>query len=266
MRVHMLLLLAILFAFSTAAAWGYPTLSGASGLVSLPTAEVSPTGTLDLALDYQQVSPADLWFLRANAGLAENLELSGGYTRVSDDDTISIWNLGLKYQIAKESEKRVSLAVGGSLGKLDNTESIDLASAFLVLSKSLSTGGTSARPFAVKGHAGLLWLSAKDSVVDEALLEPFLGVEFIGEKGASLGLEYRLKDSDLDADPVFSAVLRYPLAKMPSPLWLQVGTTNAGFAGLGGPDQDLFIGLAYRLTTGQAASEEAGGRTQPWGY
>lgn len=79
MKRCVVLLLAVALSLSAAAAWSYPTFDGASGIVTLPSAETAPSGTVGLALDYQKIS-SDVqvwaarvnvaWVTRLNSGLA----------------------------------------------------------------------------------------------------------------------------------------------------------------------------------------------------
>lgn len=257
MRGFAVLVAAVVLALGAVAAGAYPTLGGATGLVALPTAEVAPAGTVDLAVDYQKtvarvsdIYEADVtfWPARIAAGIGQNLELWAGYSKIEVDesgfDDQKLWNGGVKLALPGESADKVALAIGGSLGKLETDEDdIDLTSAFLVATQRFAMEGSKGY---TKASLGLMWIQAGDPI-DESLLKPFAGVEFVGESGASLGLEYRVKDDDLDAKAVFSAVVRYPLAGAGSPLWMEAGMTNAALGGLGGDDSDIFVGLGYRF-------------------
>ncbi len=270
MRVRMLWLVALVSVLATAAAWGYPTLGGSTGLVTLPTAAVTPTGMVDLAADYQKVSDAKIMPLRASLGVTTNAEVWAGWTKITDGTDFgadTIWNIGAKYLLAQEPKNRASLAVGGSVGKAKDGEEVNLTQAFLVLSKNLALKQSQEMPLSgAKASVGMLWARASNGV-DETLLSPFVGVELMGEKGANLAVEYRLKDSDLDSKAVLSAVLRYPLGGAGQPLWVELGMTNGAFAGLGGADNRLFVGVGYRLgVRSPSGPREPGTRSRPWGY
>jgi len=296
MRAYAVVLVAVVLALGAVAGWGYPSLNGASGLVSLPTAETTPAGMVDLAVDYQKVGDTRIWPMRATLGVGENAEVWFGYTRISANEEAAgeevegfgispmmrtggiviigggdsggtgidrAWNVGGKYLLPSKSESGVKLAVGGSTGKLENGEDLELSTAFFVASQKISLK-PGRLPLETKAHLGLLWAKV-GSPIDNTTLEPFAGLEFIEKKGASLGLEYRLKDNDLDEKAPFSAVVRYPLGGVERPVMLEVGFTNAAVAGLGGADSRVFVGLGYRLGT-MKGTGEPGTRTRPWGY
>ncbi len=254
MRAWSILLVAVLVVASAAAALAYPTLNGPTGLVTVPTADTAPLGAVDLAVDYQKTGlkglgssldmydPEDVKIIpiRAVAGVAPNAEVWAGYTKVSGDLDAKLWNGGAKYRFASEAKDKVDAAIGGSFGRLQNDEDINLSNAFLVLSKKLSTGS---QKVGVKGHLGVLWLKVA-SPIDQTLIKPFIGVEITGDKGVSLVVEYRVKDSDIDSKAPFSAAVRYLVSE---DLWIQAGMTNAALGGIGFDDQRFFGGLSYRF-------------------
>ena len=263
-----------MLALGAIAGWAYPTMSGATGLVTLPTAEVVPQGVVDIAVDYQDnvgeaiemydTEDVQIMPIRATIGVAESLEVWGGYTlvKVEDWDDAKLWNVGGKYQIMSEAAgDDVSVAVGGSFGKFDNDIEVDVTNAFLVASKDISTSVAPNQPIGATAHLGVIWIDLEDTDIDESLTEPFIGLEIFGEKGASLVVEYRFKDDSLDDSAPFSAALRYPIGE--SPLMIQVGTTNAAFAGIGADDNEFFVGLCYTL--GEPAAMGSGGG-HSWGY
>ncbi|NIM04352.1 MAG: hypothetical protein GTO55_00825 [Armatimonadetes bacterium] len=278
MRVYMVVLITVVLALGGTAAWAYPSLGGATGLVTVPTAEVVPVGAVDLAVDYQKVDvgakalasslvmyeeEAEMLPIRVVAGVADDIEIWAAYNDADLDSTdLKVWNAGVKYMIAHEAEDNVSAAIGASFGRLENSDDVDIMTAFAVASKSLNMGG-GADVVSAKAHLGVMWMDF-DSPISEDLIEPFVGLEFTGEGGASLAVEYRMDDSDIDEDAPFSAVLRYPVGGA-TPLWLEVGTTNAALAGVGLDDNDIFYGLCYRFG-GAAGAAGTGARTQPWGY
>jgi hypothetical protein len=256
MKKYLGLWIVALLVLGAASAWAYPTLDGVSGLVTVPTAEVTPTGAVDLAVDYTKidwwsdlcpVGDTKMYPVRINAGVAENLELSGNYTFLNEDDDVleSIWSVGAKYAFLTEAEDEIGLAISGSWGNIqtdDEDDDVTLTRFALAFTKSFPVDDD----LTVKATAGAAYLKLGDWF-DESYIRPYVGLELVGEKGANLGLEYRWKDSDIDQKSVFSAVLRLPL--MPdaenSPLWLEVGSTNGSIIGF--DDQDFFGGLCYRF-------------------
>ncbi|NIM04351.1 MAG: hypothetical protein GTO55_00820 [Armatimonadetes bacterium] len=279
MRVYMAVLVAVMLGLGGAAGWAYPTLGGATGLVTLPTAEVVPAGAVDLAVDYQEVDigakalggslgmygEAEMLPIRAVAGVGENAEVWAAYNKVKVDpggEDLKMWNVGGKYMIAHEEKDSASAAIGLSYGKIDNGDDARVTTIFVVVSKSLGFGG-GAGVASAKAHLGAIWMNF-DSPISEELSRPFVGLEFTGENGSILAVEYRKRASGIDVDTPFAAVLRYPVGGT-KPLWLEVGTTNAALGGIGLDEDDVFFGLCYRF--GGAAGAAAGrAPTQPWDY
>ena len=212
------------------------------------------------------------WSLQALAGVADKAELWVAYQAVRDHDDSSIWGIGGKLQLTKEPEEAASLAVGASykdwvdafVSEVTTTttmygapvvigstkDSAKVWNAYLVASKDFTPmkgekwewgpgGGTR-----MIGSAGLLYLKADVPGGSESLTKPSLGIEFVGAAGASLGLEYRWKDTDLDQKAVFSAVLRY---KFSPEFTAEIGSTNADPVGLGLQDQNWFVRLGYSV-------------------
>jgi len=243
-----------------------PSLSGPTGVVSVPTAAVAPMGALELAVSYQSLQADALdtytagedftvWGLQALVGAADTAELWAAYSTIDDTDvSADIWSVGGKALLAREPESQASLAVGGSYATLSNSEDVNLWNAYLVATKDLTPmgaedwewgGGAGTR---ILGSVGLMYINVDPDLGDsESLTEPFVALQFVDAGGTTLGLEYRWDDEELDCDSVFSAVLTYPF----SPEWtVEVGTTNAGPGGFGLDDQDFFVRVGYRVPMG----------------
>lgn len=221
----------------------------------------------------------DMWGLNALAGVSREAELWIAYAMTDQDTpTVSIdadvWAIGGKYQITSqanddfadtaigasyESWSDLVLGVGSaSMGMYGSSSALvddaDVFKAYLAITKDFTpmsdelwqwdSGGTR-----ILGTLGLMYINfSPDSVSSESLTEPYLGLEFIGVGGTSLGLEYRFDDDTLDTDGVFSAVLTYD----PATEWsAQIGTTNAGPGGLGLDDQDFFVRVGYDIPLGE---------------
>ena len=256
----------------------YPTLSGPTGGAVLPDAMVVPPGQLDLAVDWTEIDAAsllgsslsgyDLTVLpvRLVYGVGSGAELWAAWTRIDNSDNADGWGVGAKYQLMREPEQSMTLALGGGWSQIDDASSVLLGGAlgmydvsswnvYLVATKDLSPAGEEGWAWEnsatrIVGSVGVLYQKFEDIIPgasDDELLEPFVGLEFIAVQGTRLGLEYRFKDSDLDQKGLFSAVLRHPVSEN---LTLQVGMTNGALAGLGGEDFDLFAGLNYRFGLG----------------
>jgi hypothetical protein len=226
-----------------------------------------------------------VWSLQVLGGVASGAELWAAYSNSADDLDTTAWGIGGKFQFLREPEAPVTLAVGASYQKETGDVSIAVADemyatvdldldanvwkAYLAASKDFTPTGLTTEWAAgtrIVGTAGVLWLSADLDVTlggsavedlfggpitgsgSESLFRPFLGVEFMGTQGTTLGLEYRWKDSDLDFKNVFSAVLRQCF---PNGFFGEVGTTNADQVGLGLDDQNFFVRAGYVFSFGQ---------------
>ena len=269
-------LVGLLVATACGVGFAIPSLDGPTGIVTVPNASVAPLGTLQTALSYQKFKMATpsgtaetedmtAWSLQALTGVADKAELWAAYQSLRNQQDSHIWGIGGKIQLAKEPEETASLAVGASYQKWVDAitmydeaglpgvspEDAKVLKAYLVATKDFTPmkgekwewgpgGGTR-----MLGSAGLMYLKVDGgSAFDESLTRPFLGVEFVGAAGTSLGLEYRWKDNDLDEKAVFSAVLRH----MFSPEFTaELGTTNASPVGTGLGDQEIFIRLGYNI-------------------
>lgn len=271
MRTLRVVFVAAALCLSMAAAWSYPTFDGGSGIVTAQTAEVAPVGSVDLALDYQKIQGETIWPLRAAVGVANQAEVWAGYSRLKPahaDETGNLWDVGAKYLLLAEPKNKVSLAIGGQWGRFDGSgdiDKIDISKGFIAVTKNLSMKQVASREIAAKATLGLLY-QRLGNPIDESSTKPYVGIEFTGKRGASLGLEYRWKDSSIESKSVFSAVVRVPVNQRANPVWVELGTTNAS-AGLGTNEQKIIFGVGYRFGAWvPGGSEQSGVRSGPWGY
>lgn len=244
-----------------------PSLSGPTGVVSVPTAAVAPVGELQLAVSYQSLEAVALglysadedftvWGVQALVGAADTAELWAAYSTIEDGAGMDadVWGVGGKALLAQEPDAQAALAVGGGYSSLSNSADVSLLNAYLVATKDFTPmgaedwewgGGAGTR---MLGSLGLMYINVDPDVGDGAsLTEPFVALQFVDAGGTTLGLEYRWDDDELDADAVFSAVLTYPF----SPEWtVEVGTTNASPGGFGMDSQDFFVRMGYCLPMG----------------
>jgi len=254
----------ILMMTSSGVALAIPSLGGPTGVVSTPSAIVAPMGGVQGALSYQSLEVGgdttedySAWALQALAGVTDKAELWAAYGSVRDGEDTHIWAFGGKLQALAEPTGQTKFAVGGAYRSWADGADADVRNAYLVVTKDLTplggegwewrpTGGTT-----LVGSLGLMYLSLDPDlpgVDSEALTRPFVNLEFTGVGGTTLGLEYRWKDSDLDAQAVFSAVVRQALS---GELTGELGTTNSNPLGFGLDDQDWFVRLAYSMPFGE---------------
>lgn len=248
MKLGLILLAAALLVVCAVGASAYPTIDGSTGVVNLPTAEIAPQGTIDLAVTYQQ-APFD-WNgvpVRVNAGVAKDWELYASYQpsrAASDGDNDDFITAGVKYSILNQAEDDVDLAIGGTLGKetwgWDDHETSNKA--YLAVSKDFSIAPSI--PLTARGTAGLLYNFFKGHGWNDSFTKPYVALELMNDSGVSLGMEYRWRDDDWDDDDaLFSSVLRYQCPKVP--LFLEVGTTNGEWLGNSWDNQRGFYGFGY---------------------
>lgn len=266
MRFWTIPVLAGLLIVATAgAALAIPSLGGPTGIVSVPNASVAPMGSLETALSYQkaEIEAADMYSedltalsLQALTGVAEQAELWAAYTRVDNEDDTHVWGIGGKVALTKEPEEAAALAIGASYQNWADillNEDLTVWKAYLVATKDFTplTGETwewgPGAGTRMLGSAGLMYIKLDILGESDSLTRPFVGLEFIGAGGTTLGLEYRWKDDDFDMDAVFSAVLRH---KFSPEFAVEVGTTNAIPIGLGLDGQDIFVRLGYTIPSG----------------
>ena len=272
-------LVAALLVVGSGFAYAIPSLAGPTGIVTVPTAAVAPEGELQTALTYQSQQIAgqgmyggdmdvSLWQLQALTGVSDEAELWAAYALADQEtptvsETANMWAFGGKYQLTREPEDQTALAIGASIekwsdviGMYSGAQDIDAWKLYVVATKDFTPvsgeawewsagGGTR-----ILGSVGIMYMSIDPDGGDrESLTRPFVGIEFVGVGGTTLGLEYRWKDSDLDMDAVFSAVLRHQVSPECT---VEVGTTNATMFGLGLDDQDFFARIGYNFPMGGA--------------
>lgn len=268
-----LALLAALAVFAAGgAAQAMPSLGGPTGIVSVPNALVAPQGQLQAALSFQSQSQemygggvdVSIWQLNLLAGVTKQAELWAAYALADQEsptasETAHLWALGGKYQLTSEPKDQAALAIGASMESWSDLAGagdmyglsvgdVDVIKAYIVATKDFTpmTGGTweyNNTTTRILGSLGIMYAKVDPDLGDsESMTRPFVGLEFIGTGGTDLGLEYRWKDDDLDAKAVFSAVLTH---KFSNKIEAQIGTTNAGPAGIGLDDQDIFVRLGY---------------------
>lgn len=249
----------------------------------LPETAVSqfPYGTGDEFDDFS------VWSLQALAGVAEGAELWAAFSQDNSDFDVTTWAIGGKYVIPTQTASGTSFAIGAGYrsGSGDADLLVNLGTALpdpVLVAYDLDANATDVYGVVTQdfsslagsewcpgskllGSLGVLWKSVDAEVtastfvdpdtfigaasLDESLLRPFAALQWISADNVYLGLEYRWEDSDLDADPVFSAVLGAQLAEG----WTgEVGTTNADQLGLGLDDQNWFARVGYTFAMGGA--------------
>jgi hypothetical protein len=239
----MMALLAVCMSLAAAATTAYPTFEGATGVVTLPTAEVASQGTISLAANYQRA--AEDWngtFLRINWGATKNLELSAARTIWDGpwgDGWEKIWQGGLKYQVPMSF---ANVAVGGSFGRDKEgwaEDSLDITKAYLAVSKDMNIASS----INARLTGGVMYGKFESDDWSEKFTKPYVALELMHTRGVTLAVEYRWRDSKIDDHDVvpLSTVLR--ITAPDKPVWVEVGTTNMSDAGTAWDNQRGFIGI-----------------------
>jgi hypothetical protein len=268
-RLWMLALMAALLVGAAGAAYAVPSLGGPTGIVALPTTDIAGMRDLETAATYQPLeiaSPtgaddARAWSLQVLRGVSDEAELWGAYSRVTDGSDSDLWRLGGKYKMKGFWGEDVQFVVGGSIARwIDGfglpwvhavgmyTSDVDVKKFYAVASRELTpiAPGWQRGPRGTRviANVGLLYMSIDpDEGGAESSARPFVAVE-IKEGDSVIGLEYRMKDNDLDNKAVFSAVLRRPGGNN---FFWEIGTTNASPIGLGMEDQEFFARICFDL-------------------
>lgn len=269
-------LAAVLLAASGASALAIPSLGGPTGIALLPTAKIAPVNEWQTAVGYRSFNTTymyafedvdmSLWTFNALKGVASDAELWIAFTRGSNGEDTDIWEYGGKYLLSERLLPRTGvladtdIAIGASLGRwadaLTNADPLlpfytdtETLRAYFVVTTQLVPGDAgdwdweAAPSTRIIGTAGILYLRVDPDALDsDTLFRPFLGVEVIGQNDLTLALEYRFKDSAIEDDSLFSALIRYPIDRSTC---LEVGLSNASPIGLALGDQDLFVRLGY---------------------
>jgi len=237
-----------------ASVWAYPSLGGATGLVILPTAEVTAPGAVAVAVDYQKVGEAfgnmSILPARINAGVTDRLELSAGYLNYEADGAPLDyqWTVGAKYALLQVPTDDIGLAIGTAYSSIEagSWDNVTLTHAYLALSKNFrfSPGEDS-----LKGRITAGWSYTNFSEELDTISKPYVGLEILTSNGAILGVEYRWKEGDAEYHALLSAVARAPLTRDQA-WWVEIGSTNCIYNALSMfDDQKVFYGLAYRINS-----------------
>ena len=275
-------LVGLLVAAACGAGFAIPSLGGPTGIVSVPNASIAPVKSLETALslhNFRVVSEGagmygasthdDMTALSFQilTGVSDEAELWAAFQNVRDGEDSHIWGIGGKFQLAREPEMPVSVAVGASFQKWIDAFAADAAAASGMYGATVEPDATIRKAFVVAtrdltpikdkkwgwgpgggtrilASAGLLYLKVTGGGMSDSLTRPFLGLEFVSPNGATVGLEYRTKDSSIDEKAVMSAVLRY---KFSPEFSAEIGTTNSSPVGTGLTDQDMFLRLGYTI-------------------
>jgi hypothetical protein len=244
---------------------------GPTGVVGTPTAEITPQGMYDVALDFVNRDvmgdKVKEWPLRLAAGVSERAELGASYLQFRDGESLRLLGLTGKVLLSRETESAPAIAVGivyGTSHDLDygvvipsmsgTAGDLDVTTFYLVATKTLTMrqsdfenyGDTQPTGNAVRGSVGVMYdryrFKGSGFDFDQDDTEPFLSLELVSPKGTTLAAEYKLKEKDVSTDAISSVVLRHEFTPG---FQAELGLTNALHT-LAGEDHAFFVGIQYR--------------------
>ncbi|MHB9024434.1 MAG: hypothetical protein ACYC7E_09695 [Armatimonadota bacterium] len=219
---------ALAFLAVSSIAFAYPNLGATTGIVAVPTAEVTDTGAFLGAADIQFLDITSI-NVRAIYGLAPNWEVGAGLV-LNDDDT----QLGLNAKIRLPvSLYGMQWALGARYILADENNGTQI---YFAGSRPIEIAGVTGA--SLLGTAGLSFTDIEGL----SALRPFFGAQLRFPSETEIGAEFVFGGGDFD-DTIGSFVIRQVLGGGWSG---EIGVTNAiGFAGAS--DYDIFAGLSRPL-------------------
>jgi hypothetical protein len=220
-------------------AWAYPSLHGPTGLVALPTADTAGFPGFDAAVDLTKAQVGgeelDIRTARLTVCLPLNWEVWALVGDASNGEDRKLRGFGGKLPLLRVPIAGFRIAAGLGWEELANSGDFKALSGYLVGTQPVPMG---------RVHVGFMSISLDRPGRTDTIVQPFAGAELDAGKGTVLLAELRMRDSSVDEKAVFSAALRRQFSRK---IWFEVGTTNAGCLGLGGKDQNAFVGVRARL-------------------
>jgi len=237
-----LLLLGIALALISAAQ-AYPTLTGPTGLATLPTAAIAATGQLQVAADYFNAEEWEgtVYPVRLLYGVNDSLEIGAAYWLNSDQS--NAWGVNAKYLLPIKLAD-MPWAVGASyLNFPDWSETF--TQVYFVGSKAFTEASAGMPGF--NGTIGVNWTQDDWDFGTDDAIRLYAGLEAIFANNLSVAGEFQTKNEDVDDNAIWSLVARYPFTPV---LTGQVGVTNA-FGPFGWfDDSHVFAGASYAFGMG----------------
>jgi hypothetical protein len=218
------------------AAFAYPTLTGPTGLATLPTAATLPAGQLALAADYYDTSDGiieNTFPLRVTFGLAESWEIGAAYLSQTD---ANLWAVNTKFGPLLNL-LGFDWSAGAQYAQQDfpvNDETV--MQAYWVGDMVMSEGGEGQPTLGLT--VGVNWTDS--DLLDTDAFRAFVGIQAGFASDFSVGAEYQTKDDDIEAEALWSVFARLGLTDS---LAVQAGWTNGPFFGTN--DHNLFVGVNF---------------------
>lgn len=231
MRTLSLIGIAVLLCMLTTAAFAYPNLQAATGIVGLPNAYIAPT-TPAVAADVLFFNSAAV-NVRALTGIGNDFEV-GVFSTIGTNTGLGV---SAKY-LTPIKWFRANWALGGNL--VGGTEQESGGNLYFVATRPFGVNANCSSGF--WGTIGLLYTSLGTNTVS-----PFLGAQWAIARRTELDAEYGFQTVS-DTNALASVALRYLF----SPQFVgEIGFTNSnGFTTNGHNDNDsnshkFFLGGSY---------------------
>ena len=244
---------------------------GPTGVVGTPTAELTPDGYYDVALDYvdRDLSgvSAKEWPLRFTVGIGEKAELGASYSRFRDGVSLRIVGLTGKALLSRETESTPAVAAGVVHGNSDDCPlgllipslgcglwDMKVTTVYLVATKTLHQPEPEYGFYeevepagnVIRGSLGVMYNHYKFESAGlertESETKPFASLELVSPRGTGLAVEFRSKEESISEDAVSSVILRH---RFSPGFWVQLGLTNAAHT-VADDDHEFVLGIQYR--------------------
>jgi len=209
-------------------AFAYPNLGATTGIVAVPTAEITDTGAFLGAADIQFLDVTSI-NVRAIYGLAANWEVGAGLIFNEDDTQLG---LNAKFRLPIEMAG-MGWAIGASYTMASDNNGTQI---YFAGSRPIEMAGVTGASL-----LGTIGLSFTD-IEELSALRPFIGAQLRFPSETEIAAEFVLEGGDF-GDVISSFVIRQTFGGG----WKgELGITNAiGFAGAS--DHDLFVGISRPL-------------------
>lgn len=234
-------------------AWSYPTLTGETGMILAPTADVMPTAHFDLAVNYARVNdgatkPVE-YPVRFVYGLTNSTEASLASVRFNGSGApgIDYIGAGLKVSVLQENLETnyPGIAFGARAAKMSRVgfRDVRISEGYLAVSKSLfANSNFPDSGFVIRLHGGATYTNYSGGW-SGSFVTPFAGVTYKSANDYSAAVDFVGRQVDNTGktfrEDIVSAVIRYPIT---SEFGFELGTTRP--FGMG-KSNTLYAGIKY---------------------
>lgn len=241
-----LLSVALVLCATALTSWSVPSFYGETGLVQIPTAEITPTFDFDVALGYANTLAGDdeisIYPLRVNYGLAPQVEVSAFYADSLTGGGAAITGGGVKWRFLTEDV--LDFQPGAALGvrTVRDINDVNQTDVYGVVTKTIfARGNWDEVGYAFRAHAGITY-TTYSGALDADFYSPFLGLEYMNSNGTSVIVDAlaEQKDGFVYRAQTISGALRQPISEN---FVLDLGSTRA----FGDPNNSntLYLSMNY---------------------